>query len=233
MLGELGEQNKPHINLTARWPHCRRTGWRQPKLNLQRPYSMVVWWLSSTAQMTREGGQTCLLGDVAGGQAGTGLIPADRIVSIQMSRGIAGAVDSVVVKRDDGTSAVIRFKSYEQGREAMQAEPVDIVICDEMITDMPSWTELIARTTATGGVVRLCATPLKQGSPVALWFREPGHDDRTIVEASLDDATHLTDGMRAAKADHPNRSWLTSHICLILHWASRSSRLMNLKLRSS
>jgi len=57
---------------------------------------------------------------------------------------------------------------------------------------------LIARTTATGGVVRLCATPLKQQSPIALWFREPGHDDRTIVEASLDDATHLTDEMRAA-----------------------------------
>jgi hypothetical protein len=74
------------------------------------------------------------------------------------------------------------------------------------------WTELIARTTATAGVVRLSATPLRQQSPIALWFREPGHSDRTVIEASLDDASHLTDAQRAAiKASYTEQELATRY----------------------
>jgi phage terminase large subunit-like protein len=172
-------------------------GFRQPKLNLVRPHSMVVWCLAPTWQMMRDGLQTRILGDVAAGLVGTGLMPAENILSIQNARSIAGAVDSAVVKRGDGTTAVIRFKTYEQGREAAQSEAVDLVLADEMPDDMGLWNELLARLSATSGRIWLTATPRKQQSPVSLWFKEPGHPERMTIGATIDDAEHLSDQQRA------------------------------------
>ncbi len=181
------------------------TGWRQPKLNLSRPHSMVVWCLAPNWQMARDGIASKILGDYASGQIGQGLMPAENIVSIQAARGIAGAVDSVVIRRKDGTTAVIRFKTYEQGREALQSESVDLIIADEMPTDMGLWNELLARLSATSGVIWLTATPRRQQSLIAQWYKEPAHPERQTITATLDDAEHLTDEQRAAmKARYAN-----------------------------
>lgn len=171
-------------------------GWKQPKLNLVRPHTMIVWCFAPTWQMLRDGLQSRILGDVASGQVGTGIMPAENIVSLQMARGIAGAVDSAVVKRADGSTAVIRFKTYEQGREAAQSESVDFVVCDEMPTDMGLWSELLARLSATSGRIWLTATPRKQQSAIAQWYKEADHPERQIITATIDDAAHLTDAMR-------------------------------------
>ena len=160
-------------------------GWKQPKLNLVRPHSMVVWCFAPTWQMMRDGLQSRLLGDIAAGLVGTGTIPAENIINVQNARGIAGAVDSVTIKRKDGTTAVIRFKSYEQGREAAQSEAVDFIICDEMPTDMGLWSELLARLSATSGRIWLTATPRKQQSAIALWFKEAGHAERQTITATI------------------------------------------------
>ncbi len=173
-------------------------GWKQPALNLIRPHSMIVWCFSFSGQMLRDGIQSRILGDVASGQAGTGILPAENIVSLQMGRGIAGAVDSAVIRRADGTTAVIRFKSYEQGREAAQSESVDLVVCDEMPTDMGLWSELLARTTATAGRILLTATPRKQQSQIAQWFKEPGHPERQTITATIYDAPHISEAQRNA-----------------------------------
>lgn len=180
-------------------------GWRQPKLNLSRPHSMVVWCLAPNWQMARDGIASKILGDYASGQIGQGLMPAENIVSVQAARGIAGAVDSVVIRRKDGTTAVIRFKTYEQGREALQSESVDVIIADEMPTDMGLWNELLARLSATSGIIWLTATPRRQQSLIAQWYKEPGHPERQTITATLDDAAHLSDEQRAAmKARYAN-----------------------------
>ena len=177
-------------------------GWKQPKLNLIRPHSMIVWCFSTSGQMTRDGIQSRILGDVASGQIGTGMMPAENIVSLQMGRGIAGSVDSAVIRRADSSTAVIRFKSYEQGREAAQSESVDLVICDEMPTDMGLWSEILARTTATGGRILLTATPRKQQSGIAQWFKEPGHPERQTVTATIHDALHISEAQRNAMIEN-------------------------------
>ncbi|MCI0539657.1 MAG: terminase family protein [Verrucomicrobiales bacterium] len=166
-------------------------GWR-PKLRTDGAYGAVVWVLSTTGQMVRDGLQNITLGDVAGGRAGTGLIPKDCIVSIQTSRGIAGAVDFCTVRRVDGTISKIAFKTYEQGRTAVQAEPVSLIICDELLDDLAMWHELIARTTVTNGILRLTATERLQSSPVALWFKENAGPDVVTLTTSLDEAEHLS-----------------------------------------
>lgn len=169
-------------------------GYRTPPNRLtNRPYSKIIWCLAPTSQVLRDAAQTRIFGDVAGGLTGTGLMPAERIVSVQASRGIAGGIDTAIVRADDGSLVAIRFKSYEAGREAAQSEAVDLIWCDEMLADMSLWNELLARTTATSGEIWLTATPKKQQSPVALWFKEPGHPDRSTVTLSTRKTKHLTD----------------------------------------
>ena len=183
------------------------TGWKQPKLTLSRPHSMVVWCFAPTGQMMRDGIQSRLLGDVAAGLVGTGTLPAESIINVQNARGLSGSVDSVTIRRQDGTTAVIRFKSYEQGREAAQSEAVDFIVCDEMPTDMGLWSELLARLSATSGRIWLTATPRKQQSAIALWFKEPGHPERETITATIFDAAHLSDAqreeMKARYANNP------------------------------
>jgi phage terminase large subunit-like protein len=151
--------------------------------------------------MLRDGLQSRILGDVASGQVGTDIMPAENIVSLQMARGIAGAVDSTVIRRADGTTAVIRFKTNDQGREAAQSESVDFVVCDEMPTDMGLWSELLARLSATSGRIWLTATPRKQQSAIAHWFKEADHPERQVITATIADAAHLTDTMRQEMID--------------------------------
>lgn len=194
---------------TGRYPSTYK-GWK-PKLRKDGAFSVVIWCLSTTSAMSRDGIQTILLGDVVGGRTGTGLIPKDSIVSVQMSRGIAGQVDFATVKRDDGTTACIRFKSYEQGRAAVQAEPVNLVVCDELLDDLSIWNELIARTTTTSGIIRLTATERLQSSPVALWFRENAGPDVITLSMSLDDAEHLSQAEKdAIKASYKSEAELNT-----------------------
>jgi phage terminase large subunit-like protein len=148
--------------------------------------------------MVRDGLQTILFGDVIGGHVGSGLLPRDSIISIQMGRGIAGQIDYAVIKRDDGLLCKIGFKTYEQGRAAVQAEPVSLVVCDELLDDLAMWNELIARTTATQGIIRMTATERLQSSPVALWFRDNAAPDCITITGSVDDADHLTAEEKAA-----------------------------------
>ena len=173
------------------------TGWA-PKLRTNGAYAVVIWVISTTSQMARDGLQTILLGDVAGAEIGTGLIPKDNIVSLQMSRGVAGSVDFAIIRRSDGTLTKIAFKTYEQGRGALQAEAVSLVVCDELLSDLGIWNELIARTTTTGGRIRLTATERLQSSPVALWFRENAGPDVKTLSMSIDEAEHLNAEEKAA-----------------------------------
>jgi phage terminase large subunit-like protein len=184
------------------------TGWHQPKLDhLSRPHSCVVWCIAPTWQMVRDGIQSRLLGDVASGQIGTGLIPAEDIIAVQNARGISGAVDTVVVKRKGlKTTAAIRFKTYHQGREALQSESVDYILCDELPTDLGLWHELQARLSATNGKIWLTATPMKQMSPIVQWFKEPGHPERQTIVMTIDDADHLADKRAEMIARYQNNA---------------------------
>lgn len=185
------------ITATGRYP-SDYAGWK-PKLRKDGAYAVTIWVLSVTGQMVRDGMQTLLLGDVVGGQVGTGLVPRDSIISVQMSRGIAGQVDYAVIKRDDGLFCKIAFKTYEQGRAAVQAEPVHLIALDELLDDIAMFYELIARTTSTSGILRLTATEKLQASPVARFFSE--NTDCEIIQGSVDDAVHLTQDEKDAAKD--------------------------------
>jgi phage terminase large subunit-like protein len=168
------------------------TAYPMPPVRTDGTFGQVVWCLAPTNQMVRDGVMLRLLGDVGGGRIGTGFIPADRVVSYTKAHAISGLVDTAVIKADDGSLSALRFKSYDQSREALQSEPVSAIWCDELLDDEAQWNELIARGTATSGGILMTATPKKQQSPVMRWFKAGG-PDRKIYRMSTRKTIHLTD----------------------------------------
>ena len=176
-------------------------GWKPPKLDLIRPHSFVAWALAPNTLLCRDGLQAKICGDYASGALGQGLLPAEAVRSVQISRGISGALDTIVCTRADGTTAAIRFKSYEMSREALQSETCDFIVADELPDEMGIWNELNARLSATSGRIWLTATPRRQQSPVAAWFKEPSHPERETITATIDDTTHFTAAQRQEMKD--------------------------------
>jgi phage terminase large subunit-like protein len=173
------------------------SGYCPPKPTINRAFDYIYWCVGPTNQLIRDAAQARLLGSILSGGQGQGLIPADRILSLHASRGIAGLVDTAVIRRDDGGTAAVQFRSADMARDALQSAAIDGIWIDEMITDMSLFSEFLARGTATSGWTLLTATPLKQQSLVARWYREPS-PDRTVVKMSTFATNHLTPEMVAS-----------------------------------
>ncbi len=147
------------------------------------------WCGSVTAELTREGAQTILLGRV--GNWGTGCIPKELILDIKRARGVPDAVESVIVKHINGDTSQLTFKAYSDGREAWQAATLDFVWFDEEPPE-DIYIEGITRTGTTRGPCFLTFTPLLGMSNVVMRFLEnPDHADRGVVHMTIDDAEHI------------------------------------------
>lgn len=85
-----------------------------------------AWVAGRTGKTARDILQAKLLGRIARGEAasdethglGTGLIPADCILSTQPHPGLPNAIESVRIKHLSGGISTLTFKSWEQGRDA-------------------------------------------------------------------------------------------------------------------
>ena len=149
----------------------------------------VQWWGGSvTAELTREGMQTVLLGPV--GHWGEGCIPKELILDIKRARGIPDAVESVQVRSLDGSVSNFTFKAYKDGREAWQAATVHGVWFDEE-PPYDIYSEGLTRTNTTKGPVYLTFTPLLGLSDVVLRFTNEVHPDRHVTNMTIDDAKHI------------------------------------------
>ena len=160
------------IHLTGEYPDW----W--PGRRWDRPIRAMA--ASKTGEVTRDGPQRYLLGEPKDkSQIGYGLIPLRCIVGRPTVRqGIAAAISGVVVKHKSGGNSTLSFKSYDQGREAMQADSLDLVWPDE---EPPSdvYYEMLTRTNATGGMVMITFTPLLGMSTIVSEFidAEESEDD--------------------------------------------------------
>lgn len=157
------------------------------------------WWAGSvTGELTRDGQQRVLLGNV--GKWGTGAIPKDCILDLKRARGIADAVESVIIRHvPTGDVSQLIFKSYADGREAWQAEDLEGVWFDEE-PEMDIYIEGITRTNVTGGICFLTFTPLKGMSQVVMRFlgdNPEGREQRGVIHMTIDDADHFTPEERA------------------------------------
>ena len=117
-----------------------------------------------------------------------------------MVPGGTGSIDTLSVTHEtegvrDGLSTMT-FKSFEQGSEKMQAESVDWIWVDERCSE-EIYSELIAPTTATDGIVFLSYTPLKGGGELTYRFLNEYSADRCDIRIDAQDARHISAARRA------------------------------------
>ena len=180
------------MHLTGRYPD----DWQG------RVFSKAVagWAAGVTSEVTRDSVQRVLCG--RSNAIGTGAIPKDAIKDKSMKRGVADAVDTMVIRWGGGGDvqageSLLGFKSYDQGREKFQAETLDFVWLDEE-PDADIYTESLTRTNATGGIVYMTFTPLKGMSEVVKRFLIDKMPGTHVTTMTIDDAEHYTAEQRAA-----------------------------------
>jgi phage terminase large subunit-like protein len=148
-----------------------------------------AWAAGVTSESVRDTVQRLLLGPL--GAQGTGLIPKASIIEVRNARGIPDAVDSVLVRHKDGATSQLGFKSYEKGREKWQGETLDVVWLDEECQP-DLYSEALARTAATGGVIYMTFTPLMGMSTVVRRFLNESNPDRAHITMTIDDVGHIS-----------------------------------------
>src|SRR4029077_20048140 len=99
---------------------------------------------------------------------GTGFIPLENFIGKpSLARGVTDAFDTIQVRHKSGGVSLLRFKSYEQGREKFQADTLDFVWLDEEC-DMSICSEVLTRFTAKAktAILLMTFTPRKGMSDV-------------------------------------------------------------------
>ena len=150
-----------------------------------------AWVGSKSAQDTREGVQTVLLGPPADESAwGTGTIPKRCLIEVKRARGIADGIDTVLVKHASGGTSILTFKTYDQGRERWQAATLDLMWFDEE-PKLDIYSEGLTRTNATRGIAYMTFTPLNGQTEVVRRFIKDPTPERGEVVMTIDDALHI------------------------------------------
>lgn len=163
---------------------------------------LYMWAAGVSNDTTRDIMQTELFGLAEDDAAwGTGMVPLDCIGERTRRRGATGnTYDSVMVKWHDEHGKFkgytrIGFKSYEMGEEKFFGRPVDWIWLDEQ---PPSniYTQCITRTVATAGCVLMTFTPEHGVTPVVHQFMHERQPGQFLLQASWDDAPHLTEEVK-------------------------------------
>jgi phage terminase large subunit-like protein len=179
------------LHMTGQYPRW----WRGKRFN--RPTR--GWIVGVTAQLTRDGPQRQMVSKQ--GEFGTGTIPLAAIAGRPiMVPGGTGAIDTLNVAHEtdgvrDGVSTAT-FKSFEQGAAKMQSESVDWIWIDERCSE-EVYSELLARTTATDGIIALSYTPLKGGGELTYRFLNEYSADRCDTRIEAHHARHISAERRA------------------------------------
>lgn len=145
--------------LTGRYPHWW-DGRRFP-----RPVS--IWAVGEKNSVVRDSLQLKLLGPLS--DMGTGLIPGDTIARATRKSGLSDAIDTLSIRHVSGGLSSLRFKSYEEGRQAFQAADLDVILFDE---EPPAalYCEGFMRTMVREGLALCTFTPLSGWSEVVEEF---------------------------------------------------------------
>ena len=151
-----------------------------------------AWACGETSLVTRDSIQKKLCGEPGVDSAfGTGLIPRDCFSEKpSLARGVTDAYDTIQIKHVSGGISVVKFKSYEQGRQKFQAETIDFIWDDEE-PPISIYTEQLARITATAGMIVVTFTSLLGDTEVTDRFTKQEHPERAMTVMGLKDQTHI------------------------------------------
>lgn len=160
----------------------------------------VHFWASGvTGESTRDNPQRLLYGPL--NQPGTGMIPKSTIVDAAPRRGLADALDTMLIRWGGGGDvgageSQINFKSNDQGREKWQGPTLHGVWMDEE-HDSDVYSEARTRTNVHMGLVMTTFTPLKGMTDVVKRFLLDKIPETHVTHMTIDDAMHYTPEARA------------------------------------
>jgi len=180
------------MHLTGRYPDWwQGHTWDRP---------VAGWAAGVTGEVTRDSVQRVLCGRA--NALGTGALPRDAIKDKSLKRGVADAIDTMVIRWGGGGDvqageSLLGFKSYDQGRTKFQSETLDFVWLDEE-PEEEIYTESLTRTNATQGIVLMTFTPLKGMTATVKRFLIDKVPGTVVTNMTIEDAEHYTPEQRTA-----------------------------------
>lgn len=162
-----------------------------------------AWAAGVTNQSTKEIIQEELLGPYD--DMGSGLIPGDSILKVTKKPGVAGAVETVLVKHKSGGVSELTFKSYDQKRDNFQGTKRQVIWLDEEPRDAGIYEECVMRTAdaVNPGIIYMTFTPLFGLSKIVESFLEggkfpednihPNNPDKFAIAIEWADVPHLSE----------------------------------------
>jgi phage terminase large subunit-like protein len=146
-----------------------------------------------TNELVRDIWQRELFGDPTDDKAlGTGSIPKLKIGKRRPKTGVPNAFDSVRVQHVSGGWSRVYLRAYEQGWKKFQGIAFEYCGSDE---EPPPeiWSQLIRAGLARRGAIIVCTmTPEEGMTEVVAQFMENLQKGQALIEATWDDAPHLT-----------------------------------------
>ncbi len=164
----------------------------------QKPFH--CWVSGVTGESTRDNPQRILYGPL--GAPGTGMLPKDAIVDASPRRGLADALDTLVIKFGGGGDVqagetIMGFKSYDQGREKWQGPTLGLVWFDEEPPE-DVYSEGLTRTNVGLMPVYVTFTPLMGVTEVVKRFIIDKVPGTHITSMTIHDVEHYSEEQRAA-----------------------------------
>jgi phage terminase large subunit-like protein len=159
-----------------------------------------AWVAGVTGESTRDNPQRLLYGAL--GSPGTGMIPKDAIKDASPRRGLADALDTLVVRFGGGGDiqagdTLIGFKSYDQGREKWQGPTLGLVWFDEEPPE-DIYSEGMTRTNVGLMPVYITFTPLQGMTDVVKRFVLDKVPGTHVTGMTIHDVEHYTEEQRTA-----------------------------------
>jgi phage terminase large subunit-like protein len=157
-----------------------------------------AWAAAAGATLTRDGVQTKLCGKPGDADSfGTGMIPLKAFKGTPSAgRGATFAFDTIFVEHRtngvvDGVSS-LTFKSFEQGADKFQSEPVDVIWLDEE-APWAIYSECFTRGNAIpDSMIYTTFTPLWGRTELVVHFLDEPDPQRGEVCMTIDDCPHMT-----------------------------------------
>ncbi|MCE5247974.1 terminase large subunit, partial [bacterium] len=172
------------------------------------PGPIRAWAAGDTGKTVRDIIQSTLLGPKD--NPNKRMLPEHLVIGKpKLKAGIPDAVETIEVRHASGGTSVCVLKSYDQRREAFQGTSQHFILLDEEPPE-DIHTECLLRTMDTpdmlgGGLMLLTFTPLQGMTPLILQLLpggaidslETANDSVSVIQASWDDAPHLSPQARA------------------------------------
>lgn len=169
------------FHLTGMYPD-----WYTGRRFEQPPRVMVIGETFNTAR-------DLLIKKIIGNDHEEGAIDRGLIFDVQkLAYGNVGAFDIAHVSKRP-THVIVA--SYASGRRRVQGHSLDLVVIDEE-PPMDVYDELSARTNATGGFVRISATPLSGFTELFTSFETDKTGEKNIIYYKVEEALHMPDEVR-------------------------------------